>query len=57
MQEILTKETKQIRLWLPNDLYAEIAELKFKEKNVSQDIRDYTIVLIQEGLEARNQKK
>lgn len=56
MQVTDQKLTKQIRLWLPNDLYAAIAELKFKEKNVNQDLRDYTIDLIKEGLASKISK-
>jgi hypothetical protein len=56
MQTKTQIDTKQIRLWLPNDLYAAIGQLKFAEKNVKQDIRDFAIELIEEGLQARNKK-
>lgn len=56
MKENLKTDTKQIRLWLPNELFAAIAEQKFKEKNVEDDLRDYAMTLLQEGLQSRKSK-
>lgn len=56
MKENLKTDAKQIRLWLPNELFAAIAEQKFKEKNVEDDLRDYAMTLLQEGLQSRKSK-
>lgn len=53
MENVLKSETKQIRLWLSNELYAAIAEQKFSEKNVEDDLRDYALMLLEEGLKSR----
>lgn len=56
MKSILKSESKQIRLWLPNELFAAISEQKFKEKNVDEDLRDYAMTLLKEGLQSRKIK-
>lgn len=56
MKKELKTQGKQIRLWLPNELFASMAEQKFKEKNVEEDLRDYAMTLIKEGLQSRKIK-
>jgi len=56
MKQNLKTESKQIRIWLPNELFAAISEQKYKEKNVEDNLRDYAMTLIKEGLESRKIK-
>lgn len=56
MENVLKSDTKQIRLWLSNELYAAIAEQKFAEKNVEDDLRDYALILLEEGLKSRKKQ-
>ncbi|AWW32143.1 hypothetical protein DN752_19470 [Echinicola strongylocentroti] len=55
-QDSEKRVAQQVRIWLSPDEYAKLNELKFKEKRIHQETRDFAKELILEGISKRDKK-